>query len=740
MYRSITLRPSHHISFFGLSLLILSSFFLLVGTAEAKTVKRGVQSAPLEMAINIVGGSETCMGDAGSYPAGDGVKTVWAKSHKNADSPIRLLNAGASILATPGSYTFTCTDAVSGKSDSDTLVVNDCDPGETWDNSTHKCIPSAKPNLMVSAHTFPTGSIEKDKAVTLLGTAKNNGSASTGAGYNTNFSYSLNGGSWNNLPDKAKSALNAGATALQDSQNYTPTIVGTIRFQYCVDSDKTIDESDEGDNCVQSGSITVTPPGAETGDISSPGCSIVVGGSTCVAKIYWNTENFPPKKPEIKVDGAFAWDSLQSVNPNPADRSLGRGAHNFTLHNSSGAELDRATINIDCIAGATWNGTRCVAAAGPAKLIVCGPTNVLVGDTGTFTSHYWPNTSGGENCSNLTGSSDKTTGSTWGPTGSSILKVSNQITPNTRGQYTALAVGSETVVALYNPGGGAIQGTLGVTVADNSPLPRVDGQCGPAARNYGLGETSFSGNLCQVGAVSPASPAFPAFGATTNWQCQGSNGGTNDFCSATRATPPPPDFDLGDCTIGEEQGNCSAGASWDLQAGTSPYTVKNLTNGASISNPASTSAGWLTLDYGTNEGEADATGIGALTDYGYANCAYGLFWHNLINPKLCKKPPQISINPASSLVRKDDFAFIDVTVSATYTTRCDIVGGNPVPATFTFNGSISNRTYTQTVKTGPHKSTQVVEIECYVPELPGIPGSHATATTRISVLPNYQEL
>lgn len=134
MYRSITPRPSHHISFFGLSLLILSSFFLLVGIAEAKTVKRGVQSAPLEMAINIVGGSGQCNGVANTYPPGDGVKTAWVKQHSNADSPIRLLNAGASILATPGTYTFTCTDMFSGKSDSDTLVVNDCDVGENLDS------------------------------------------------------------------------------------------------------------------------------------------------------------------------------------------------------------------------------------------------------------------------------------------------------------------------------------------------------------------------------------------------------------------------------------------------------------------------------------------------------------------------------------------------------------------------------------------------------------------------------
>lgn len=134
MYRSITPRPSNHISFFGLSLLILMSFFLLVGTAEAKTVKRGVQSAPLEMAVNIVGGSGQCTGQANTYPAGDGVKSAWEKPHDNADSPIRLLNAGASILATPGTYTFTCTDRVSGKSDSDTLVVNDCDVGENLDS------------------------------------------------------------------------------------------------------------------------------------------------------------------------------------------------------------------------------------------------------------------------------------------------------------------------------------------------------------------------------------------------------------------------------------------------------------------------------------------------------------------------------------------------------------------------------------------------------------------------------
>lgn len=720
---------------FAKLLLILSVLFFIAVTAEAKEVKRGIQTAALQIGWTIVGGSGTCQGEFSGtqYPnVADGVYSAWFKSHSNSGSPLTLVPAGSSVLANPGTYVFKCTDWTSGKSDTDSLIVKDCDAGETWDGTTCKT-PPAKPNLTVVSHTLPSGSIPKDQPVTLIGRAKNSGTVTTGAPFRTNFSYKIGGGSvYTSLnPYNTKPILGFGSSASQDSLGFTPTVAGSYTFQYCVDSDKVIDETSETDNCVSQAVTVSTGP---TGSISVDSCEIADGASSCQALFTW-TSNQASGVEKVDIDGNHTTWTAQSANNIARSVSYGtNGNHTAVLHvnGSPSTVIASTTFTTKCKSGSSWDGTKC--AAIPSRIGSISATPCAIPNNGTICSSTvsWSST----NLVTPRVRHNVLIGFTAnGSIARNVSPSNNTFTLSDDSDGTVIDTAYANVTCA-----GAPTWSWDGTKCANLPLPPQAGQCGPASRTYSLGETSFSGNLCNVGAVSPASPAFPAFGATTNWQCLGSNGGSDASCSATRATPPPPDFDLGDCSIGEELGNCSAGASWDLQAGTSPYSVKNLTNGASISNPASTSAGWLTLDYGTNEGEADATGIGALTDYGYANCANGLFWHNLINPKLCKRPPQISINPASSLVRKDDFAFIDVTVRATYTTKCDIVGGNPVPATFTFNGSISNPIYTQTVKTGPHKSTQVVEIECYVPGLPDIPGSHATATTRISVLPNYQEL
>ena len=77
------------------------------------------------------------------------------------------------------------------------------------------------------------------------------------------------------------------------------------------------------------------------------------------------------------------------------------------------------------------------------------------------------------------------------------------------------------------------------TVTVTAPTP-INGSCGTRDTTYPSATTAWPGGstLCSSGSASPASLAFPASGATVNWQCSGSNGGTTASCSASRLGTP----------------------------------------------------------------------------------------------------------------------------------------------------------------------------------------------------------
>lgn len=70
--------------------------------------------------------------------------------------------------------------------------------------------------------------------------------------------------------------------------------------------------------------------------------------------------------------------------------------------------------------------------------------------------------------------------------------------------------------------------------ASCSATRSLNGVCGTAAKAYASGDTAYSGTICATGTAVPASPAFPAQGGSTTWACNGSGGGTNASCTATR--------------------------------------------------------------------------------------------------------------------------------------------------------------------------------------------------------------
>lgn len=100
------------------------------------------------------------------------------------------------------------------------------------------------------------------------------------------------------------------------------------------------------------------------------------------------------------------------------------------------------------------------------------------------------------------------------------------------------AAGSQTSWTCVGAGG-----TSPTCSATRQPASGTNGQCGTRATNYNWWTSSYpSGTFCAQGTASPASPVFPAQGGSTNWTCQGSGGGTNVSCTATRgaySSPPP---------------------------------------------------------------------------------------------------------------------------------------------------------------------------------------------------------
>jgi hypothetical protein len=64
----------------------------------------------------------------------------------------------------------------------------------------------------------------------------------------------------------------------------------------------------------------------------------------------------------------------------------------------------------------------------------------------------------------------------------------------------------------------------------------VNGACGPAHTTYTALDTAYAGAYCSSGTAS-GSPAFPAIGASSNWSCMGTGGGSNPSCLATRSSP-----------------------------------------------------------------------------------------------------------------------------------------------------------------------------------------------------------
>jgi prepilin-type N-terminal cleavage/methylation domain-containing protein len=126
----------------------------------------------------------------------------------------------------------------------------------------------------------------------------------------------------------------------------------------------------------------------------------------------------------------------------------------------------------------------------------------------------------------------------WSPSastfaGGTVYTATITLTPKAGYTLTGVAANFFTVAGATSHTNSANSGL--VTAPFPATLIPVNGACGTAQQNYLSGASGYgSYTFCSAGTASPTTPAFPAQGGSTTWACNGSNGGTNASCTATR--------------------------------------------------------------------------------------------------------------------------------------------------------------------------------------------------------------
>ncbi len=258
------------------------------------------------------------------------------------------LRDGATVIYSGSDSDYVHTGLTAGSAHSYTVRAQNT-LNSAYSASVNATAPAAcvYPDLVVQSTTLPSATLTQGVPITLLGTVRNAGTATTSTGFANNFSYDTGSG-WVDLPDIAKGSLPGGTTALQDSQSYTPTALGTIRFQYCVDSNNQVNESTgETPNCVQSAfvNVVVPVPGTPTGLVLNVGAAGVpaCGGRMTAA---WNSVSGATSY-EISIDGS-PYTNIGNVTNYQFNSLVPGSSHTVRViaRNSSGASAPAsATAN-----------------------------------------------------------------------------------------------------------------------------------------------------------------------------------------------------------------------------------------------------------------------------------------------------------------------------------------------------------------------------------------------------------
>lgn len=220
-----------------------------------------------------------------------------------------------------------------------------------------------------------------------------------------------------------------------------------------------------------------------------------------------------------------------------------------------------------------------------------------------------------------------------------------------------------------------------------------------------------------------------------------SGGVSSDDVQVVVNDPTPPTFSVTPCAIGENQSTCDGRATWDLTAGTAPYSVINTTNNYDVGSTDTGTDVATRLIYGLNNVRARATGLSDLTQNLSIACAAGLFYHSNLTPAVCKRLPVITLEPANGVmwIRSGEQAAISFTITADYPTRCTLSGGVPAGTSVTHSGLPVTQTHSG-IMTSPLTAAQIVRVLCETAGMPAIPASQASSTVTVNVVPIIEEI
>ncbi len=280
-----------------------------------------------------------------------------------------------------------------------------------------------------------------------------------------------------------------------------------------------------------------------SGTLSASPCTIANGASTCTTTLTVTTANLiSPNGSNTAITRNPAGTCTNCTYPftAPVTAVVSYTANNFFLYHNA-VELATASltpgIHINCLPGSGWDGDSC---------------EVIVGMSGTLS---------GPNCSINEGENSCTTTLDWGitnPEGETtaitangmediIVSPSGKTNPTSGTASVTVPFNSRTFY-LYNNAKSLVPfppNGVGVTISANceagtvwngfsqcvSGVNPTNGICATPP-NGGSYTTAPLGPLCSAGTANPS--ALSGKG-DWNWTCEGSDGGSNDSCSATQA-------------------------------------------------------------------------------------------------------------------------------------------------------------------------------------------------------------
>jgi hypothetical protein len=319
-----------------------------------------------------------------------------------------------------------------GASDTATKCQYRCAVGYAWNGSscsvTGSGIDLQSINLSPSGGTFAEGI-----PFNISASVRNGGTLAAGS-FSDDFTYQWGGtsGVWRSMSGGVIShagGLASGATASDGPVSFTPTQIGSLYIQHCVDSERQITETNES-NCSVSNVLTVTDGGGGPSVVDLKVCNWTGSARTGCADAL-----------TVSVDApiALTWDSINAdactatAGPGFSTGGAPDGSDNSVTASSVAGSV--TTYSIRCTAGGTVVASDSVtvttsgSGAGLGPVLTVSKSTVHIGESVVVS---WDTNNGNEALCTLTGggltSSVLTNGTGDAETGSTNVTINGRTT------------------------------------------------------------------------------------------------------------------------------------------------------------------------------------------------------------------------------------------------------------------------------------------------------------------------